>query len=82
MDGEQMEILEAACQQLGRNPARLWSGAGHDAAILARHVPTAMLFVPSKAGLSHNPKEWTEPAQLLAGAAALTDAVAALDKAL
>lgn len=40
-------------------PYYLPSGAGHDAMILGRHVPMAMLFVRSKAGVSHDPKEWT-----------------------
>src|SRR5437762_5442569 len=36
--------LEQACRELGRQPARLSSGAGHDAAVLSRHVPSGMLF--------------------------------------
>jgi N-carbamoyl-L-amino-acid hydrolase len=71
MNAEQMAMLEAACQQLGREPARLWSGAGHDAAILARHVPTGMLFVPSIGGVSHSPKESTSDEHLVLGARAL-----------
>ena len=77
MDREQMEILEAACQELGRKPARLWSGAGHDAAILARHVPTGMLFVPSIGGVSHSPQETTSDEHLLLGARALLRGVRA-----
>jgi N-carbamoyl-L-amino-acid hydrolase len=77
MDREQMEILEAACQELGRRPARLWSGAGHDAAILARHVPTGMLFVPSIGGVSHSPQEATSDAHLVLGAQALLRGVRA-----
>jgi N-carbamoyl-L-amino-acid hydrolase len=71
MNAEQMAMLEAACQELGREPARLWSGAGHDAAILARHVPTGMLFVPSIGGVSHSPKESTSDEHLVLGARAL-----------
>ena len=77
MDSGQMEILEAACQALGRQPAKLWSGAGHDAAILARHVPTGMLFVPSIGGVSHSPLEATSDAQLVLGAQALLRGVRA-----
>jgi N-carbamoyl-L-amino-acid hydrolase len=77
MDGEQMGILEAACQELGREPARLWSGAGHDAAILARHVPTGMLFVPSIGGVSHSPQEATSDAHLVLGAQTLLRGVRA-----
>jgi N-carbamoyl-L-amino-acid hydrolase len=77
MDGEHLEMLEAACQQLGRKPARLWSGAGHDAAILSRHVPTGMLFVPSIGGVSHSPQETTSDAHLVLGARALLRGVRA-----
>jgi N-carbamoyl-L-amino-acid hydrolase len=44
------------------------SGAGHDAQMLARVCPTAMIFVPSAGGISHNVKEFTSPADLEAGA--------------
>jgi N-carbamoyl-L-amino-acid hydrolase len=77
MDREQMEMLETACQELGRKPARLWSGAGHDAAVLARHVPTGMLFVPSIGGLSHSPQETTSDEHLVLGARALLRGVRA-----
>jgi N-carbamoyl-L-amino-acid hydrolase len=77
MDREQMELLEVACQELGRQPARLWSGAGHDAAILARHVPTGMLFVPSIGGVSHSPLENTSDEHLVLGARALLRGVRA-----
>jgi N-carbamoyl-L-amino-acid hydrolase len=44
------------------------SGAGHDAQMLARVCPAAMIFVPSVAGISHNPAEHTAPEDLGAGA--------------
>jgi N-carbamoyl-L-amino-acid hydrolase len=43
------------------------SGAGHDAQMLARVCPTAMIFTQSKDGLSHNPAEYTSPEDLEAG---------------
>ncbi len=43
-------------------------GAGHDAQMLARVCPTAMIFTPSHRGLSHNPAEHTDPDHLEAGA--------------
>ena len=75
MDPTQVEILQQACRQLDREPARLWSGAGHDAAVLSRHVPTGMLFVPSLGGVSHSPREATSDAHLVLGARALLRAV-------
>jgi N-carbamoyl-L-amino-acid hydrolase len=77
MDGEQMALLETACQELGRTPVRMWSGAGHDAAILARHVPTGMVFVPSIGGVSHSPLETTSDEHLVLGARALLRGVRA-----
>jgi N-carbamoyl-L-amino-acid hydrolase len=44
------------------------SGAGHDAQMLSRVCPTGMVFVPSVKGLSHNPAEHTDAADLEAGA--------------
>ena len=41
---------------------------GHDAQMMQRLCPTAMIFVPSVAGLSHNVKEHTEATDLVAGA--------------
>ncbi|WP_245901165.1 allantoate amidohydrolase [Prauserella shujinwangii] len=51
----------------------LATGAGHDAAILAPHVPSAMLYVRNPTGVSHAPEEHAEPADVERGAAALTD---------
>lgn len=71
-------VLERACQATGQTYLPLCSGAFHDAMYLAGHCPTAMLFVPSRGGISHNPCEYTEPAQLEAGARALAWSLVAL----
>ncbi len=49
--------LERAAGQLGLAPPTLVSGAGHDAMILARAMPAAMLFLRTPGGLSHHPDE-------------------------
>jgi acetylornithine deacetylase/succinyl-diaminopimelate desuccinylase-like protein len=54
------------------------SGAGHDAMVLAHHVPAAMLFVPSWGGLSHCAEEFTAPEQCELGARVLARAVRGL----
>lgn len=54
------------------------SGAGHDAMILARHVPSGMLFVPSIGGRSHDIAENTADADIVLGCQVLADAVAAV----
>jgi N-carbamoyl-L-amino-acid hydrolase len=53
---------------LGHDIRRMTSGAGHDAQMLARICPAAMIFVPSVGGISHNPREHTEPEHLALGA--------------
>ena len=55
---------------LGGVPA-LPTGAGHDAGILAAHVPAAMLFVRNPTGISHAPEEHAEPDDCAAGVVAL-----------
>jgi N-carbamoyl-L-amino-acid hydrolase len=54
------------------------SGAGHDAQMMARLCPAAMIFVPSAGGISHNPREHTAPAQLALGASVLMDVLVEL----
>lgn len=49
------------------------SGAGHDAQMMARICPSAMIFVPSAGGISHNPREHTAPQDLARGASVLLD---------
>jgi len=48
---------------------------GHDSVFVAPHCPSAMLFVPSRGGITHNPAEYTAPEQLAAGAQILLDAI-------
>jgi beta-ureidopropionase / N-carbamoyl-L-amino-acid hydrolase len=77
MDATLIDALEQACRETGRQPARLSSGAGHDAAVLSRHVPSGMLFVPSAGGVSHSPLETTSDEHLVLGARALLQGVRA-----
>ena len=53
------------------------SGAGHDAVYMARVVPTAMIFVPCKDGISHNEAEYASPEACADGANVLLHAVLA-----
>jgi hydantoinase/carbamoylase family amidase len=53
------ELMRAAAKRLPHAAPIAVSGALHDSAILAAHVPTAMLFVASKDGISHNPAEFS-----------------------
>ena len=60
---------------------RMPRGAGHDAQILARHMPSAMLFVPSINGVSHHWSEDTSDEDIALGAQVFADAAAAILKA-
>lgn len=54
------------------------ASAGHDSVLVAPLCPSAMLFVPSQGGITHNPREFSSAGQLAAGAQVLLDAVVAL----
>ncbi len=51
------------------------SGAGHDAMVVGRNVPAAMLFVPSRGGISHSPDEHSSPAHVELGMRVLASAL-------
>lgn len=70
--------IAAAADRRGLSHRPMTSGAGHDAQMMARLCPTAMIFVPSRDGISHNPAEHTDPAHLIAGADVLLDVLAEL----
>jgi allantoate deiminase len=67
LDAELMAAVERAAQSEGAASKRMPSGAGHDAMFIARHVPAAILFVPSRDGISHAPEEYTAPEQVESG---------------
>ena len=78
-----LALVERACSRACSNaflaaPLRMTSGAFHDAMYLAEHCPTAMIFVPSKDGVSHNAAEETAPQELFLGVQALAYAVTSL----
>ena len=70
-----VDAVEATARARGLSCRRMPSGAGHDAQMFAPNCPTAMVFVPSVGGLSHNVAEHTEPEDLIAGAQVALDVV-------
>lgn len=74
-DEEIVKKIEESAQRMGISSRRMTSGAGQDAQMMARICPTAMIFVPSVNGISHNPKELTHPKDLIAGANVFLDVV-------
>ena len=70
-----VKMVEKAAADHGLSSRRITSGAGQDAQMMARICPTAMIFVPSVKGISHNPKEFTKEEDLIAGANVFLDVV-------
>ncbi|MBX9907232.1 MAG: Zn-dependent hydrolase [Beijerinckiaceae bacterium] len=66
--------VEQSAAELGLPIRRMISGAGHDAQMMARLCPTAMIFIPSIGGLSHNPAEFSTDEDMVRGANVLLSA--------
>ncbi|RMH54397.1 MAG: Zn-dependent hydrolase [Bacteroidetes bacterium] len=77
-DEEVVAAIEQAAEACGYTHRRMTSGAGHDAQILATRCPTAMLFVPSVGGVSHDVTEYTRPEDVAAGANVLLHTIRTL----
>lgn len=82
MDSTIQSEIETSTEKLGLSHKRMPSGAGHDAQDMALIVPTGMIFVPSKGGISHSPKEFSSAADMANGANVLLHTILALDKKL
>jgi beta-ureidopropionase / N-carbamoyl-L-amino-acid hydrolase len=76
---ELIECVRAGVKQAGFKSRDMASGAGHDAAYIARVAPTTMIFVPCLGGISHNEAESTTLEECGAGAQVLLNAVLAFD---
>ena len=63
-----LRVTRAICDEAGIDYEIMPSGAGHDAMQMAKITPAGMIFVPSRRGISHNPLEWTHPADIALGA--------------
>lgn len=75
MDEGMIEVVQKACQAKDLNYRDMHSGAGHDSQIIAKHIPSAMVFVPSIKGISHNPAEATKAEDMKQGIDALEEAL-------
>jgi allantoate deiminase len=75
MDAALTERLAGVIAAAGHEPQRLVSGAGHDAGVMAKVAPTAMLFLRSPGGVSHHPDEAVMQGDVTAGLAALVQFV-------
>ena len=61
------DAVAGACERLGIRVHELPSGAGHDGMQLTELCPMGMIFVRSKAGVSHSPDEWSTKEDCAAG---------------
>ena len=57
LDPNVVAMAERAAAQAGYAAIRMTSGAGHDAMVLAPHIPAAMVFLRNPGGISHHPDE-------------------------
>ena len=74
------DVAAEACNRVGASYRVLDSGASHDAQIVNRIVPACIVFVPSRAGLSHVPEEWTSVADIARGIDVCARTLAVLDE--
>ena len=77
-DDRVIDLVESIAKEQKNSVQRMPSGAGHDAQMLARVCPSGMIFVPSVKGISHNAAEFTDEADLNAGANILLHTMLAL----
>lgn len=73
-----VELIESFADARGFSHRRMTSGAGQDSQMMARIAKTAMIFVPSVKGISHNPAEYTEDIDMINGANILLDVMRTL----
>jgi N-carbamoyl-L-amino-acid hydrolase len=73
------EAIRVSAREAGLATRDLPSGAGHDAQNVARFAPMGMIFVPSRAGISHSPLEYSSPEQVANGAEVLYRTILRLD---
>ena len=79
-DTKIQKLITTTAQMLGLSNLTMPSGAGHDAQDMALIAPTGMIFVPSKGGISHSPKEFTTAKDMANGANVLLHTLLQIDK--
>ncbi len=78
VDEHVVDALEAAAKASGEPYMAMHSGAAHDTMSIADRVPSAMVFVPCKDGISHSPEEDADPADAALGAEVILNAIRTL----
>ena len=80
MDPNVIRVIERHCEEKHLAYRHMNSGAGHDSMVFGKHFPTAMIFVPSIGGISHNPAEATAAADIQTGFELLCDVLKELSE--
>lgn len=75
LSAEMQKFLQSLCDEHNMPVLRMPSGAGHDAMHMAEITHTGLIFIPCRAGISHNPTEWAELADIVSGVELLLAAV-------
>ena len=75
LDGRVVAALEDAAEASSEPYMMMHSGAAHDTMSIADRVPSAMVFVPCKDGISHSPEEDAAPADAALGAEIMLNAI-------
>jgi acetylornithine deacetylase/succinyl-diaminopimelate desuccinylase-like protein len=78
MDERVVAALKEAAEASGEPYMAMHSGAAHDTMSIADRVPSAMVFVPCKDGISHSPEEDADPADAALGAKVMLNAIRSL----
>ena len=78
-DAKVRSLIVEAARDLHLSSKLMPSGAGHDAQDMARICPVGMIFIPSVAGISHSPREFSKPADIANGANVLLHTLLKLD---
>ena len=73
-----VDAIERACDARGLQHRRMISRAYHDSLFMSRIVPTGMIFIPCRDGISHRPEEYASPDAISHGVAVLADTLASL----
>ncbi|MEO7659815.1 MAG: M20/M25/M40 family metallo-hydrolase, partial [Pyrinomonadaceae bacterium] len=74
------KVIGEEAKQLGLSTKLLPSGAGHDAQEIADLCPIGMIFIPSRDGISHSPREFSTPEDITNGANVLLHTLIKLDE--
>ena len=74
-------LIAESARELGLTSKVMPSGAGHDAQAMATLAPMGMIFIPSVAGISHAPKEFSQAGDIINGANVLLATVLRFDEA-